>query len=327
MRRHELAGWIALGTIGLGAPPTAAHAQSEGGEPASAAALFSEAKQMMDKGNFADACPKLARSEALDPQVGTMLNLALCYESVGKIASACSSWREAADAAARKLQSDRVEFARERADGLCAHVPRVTVDVAPQRWRDRVEVTLNDTRVPSDRWGVPAAMDPGEYELRATGEGLQPWSSKLLVDETHAPSVVVPVLAPAALEQTAGASRPSSTGRPSALVMAGWIVGATGLVSMGIGAAFSSAAIVSNDASNANRNCVSDNCNAAGSRDRIRAVDDARVADATLAAGGGAVAAGIVLWVLGTRAPKASGVRVQPAVGIAGCSILVSGAW
>jgi hypothetical protein len=73
----------------------------------------------MNEGNFAEACPKLSKSQALDPQVGTMLNLALCYQSLGETASACGWWRDAAAAAAGKSQHEREQFAREQMDATC----------------------------------------------------------------------------------------------------------------------------------------------------------------------------------------------------------------
>jgi hypothetical protein len=98
---------------------SSAAAESAGTDGASAAALFADAKAMMDKGNYTEACPKLAKSEALDPQVGTMLNLAACYESLGDSASSCAWWRAVATAAARKSQSDRETYAREQAQTTC----------------------------------------------------------------------------------------------------------------------------------------------------------------------------------------------------------------
>src|SRR5687767_13153220 len=50
--------------------------------------LFNEGRELLEKGRFAEACPKLARSQALAPAVGTLLNLGYCWEQLGKLRSA-----------------------------------------------------------------------------------------------------------------------------------------------------------------------------------------------------------------------------------------------
>lgn len=66
----------------------AAAAQAGGGDKAVAQALFTEALKLMKSGAHAEACPKLEKSQELDPGMGTQFRLAECYEGVGRIASA-----------------------------------------------------------------------------------------------------------------------------------------------------------------------------------------------------------------------------------------------
>ncbi|MEZ4293500.1 MAG: hypothetical protein R3B70_00875 [Polyangiaceae bacterium] len=60
----------------------------------------------MGEKKYAEACPKFAESQKLDPSPGTQLNLARCYESLGKTASAFTEYKEAA-VLAGQLGQDR----------------------------------------------------------------------------------------------------------------------------------------------------------------------------------------------------------------------------
>ncbi len=53
---------------------------------ARAGALFAEGRQSMAAGDYADACPKLAESQALDPKADTALDLGICYQNASQAA-------------------------------------------------------------------------------------------------------------------------------------------------------------------------------------------------------------------------------------------------
>jgi hypothetical protein len=315
-----------------------AHAQGPDDGRSKANALFEDAKKLMDQDAFADACPKLAESEKLDPQVGTMLNLALCYESLGKTASACSTWRDAAAGAAQKVQSDRERWALEHVQRVCPRVPVVTVDVAEQPGRERVELTLNDAPLSRASWGQPMPLDPGEYVLRATGDGLRPWSSRFTIGERSVPALTVPVLAAPELPPVTTAPGPPVVPGPGNAIpgrdrlspprSAAWVTGGVGLAILGVSAAFGLAALTNEHASLDDRNCVSNRCNATGTSDRTRAIDDARISDATLALGAGAVAFGALLWLIAPRAAEhGHGVTLRPSVAQGAWSLAAGGEW
>src|SRR5687768_11915066 len=111
--------------LGLASPARADNA-------AIANALFDEGKRLMQSGKFAEACTKFADSQRLDPGVGTILNLAACYEKNGQTASAWSAYRAAAAAARDKGQSAREKAARESVARLEPGLLKVIVTVTPQ---------------------------------------------------------------------------------------------------------------------------------------------------------------------------------------------------
>src|SRR5258705_13207662 len=95
----------------LGLSSAAARAQS--GDSAVAQALFDQAKQLLADGRTAEACPKLEESQRLEPRSGTLINLARCYEQLGRLASAWSKYIEAATSAKASGNTEREAVARQ----------------------------------------------------------------------------------------------------------------------------------------------------------------------------------------------------------------------
>ena len=89
-------------------------ASRAGAVPPAAQALFREGRQLMASGNTAEACDRFAQSYALEAASGTLLNLALCHEKLGKVATAWAEYREAAALARGQDRPDRAAVAEER---------------------------------------------------------------------------------------------------------------------------------------------------------------------------------------------------------------------
>ena len=70
--------------------------QQQAEDKAAAQVLFDEGRTLMDAERYGEACPKFAESLRLDAALGTQLNLARCYQLVGKTASAWILYLEAA---------------------------------------------------------------------------------------------------------------------------------------------------------------------------------------------------------------------------------------
>ncbi len=151
----------------------AAFAQSPASSTAEADRLFAEAASLAEAGRYAEACPKLERSLALDPAIGTEYNLADCEEHVGHLASAWLHYRNVQRDARRAGKSERESAAKARVDALAPRVGWVKVipgRYAPTAFRFEIDgrvVTLPGRDGSARDQEVP--LDPGPHRLRATG--------------------------------------------------------------------------------------------------------------------------------------------------------------
>jgi tetratricopeptide (TPR) repeat protein len=114
MRQVRMRRFVARAALGLSCAalpfsvsPRLARADASLADKAAAQTLFDEGRKLMAKGMFADACPKLAESQKLDPGVGTQFNLSDCYEKMGQTASAWAGFLEAASARKSRVNVQR----------------------------------------------------------------------------------------------------------------------------------------------------------------------------------------------------------------------------
>src|SRR5262249_26152099 len=82
-------------------------AQPSSADMALAKVLFEEGRKSMAEGKIDEACAKLGQSYAMDPALGTLLNLAVCHDKQGKSASAWAEFRTAADLASKGKEAKR----------------------------------------------------------------------------------------------------------------------------------------------------------------------------------------------------------------------------
>jgi tetratricopeptide (TPR) repeat protein len=142
-------------------------------EAVAAQALFEEGRRLLQAGYVAEACPKLAESQRLEPAAGTLLNLALCHEQEGKTATAWLEYNDALALAARANDDERRQIARERIDALQPLLSRLVL-LAPEQAPADLSVELDGTRLGSDAWATGVPVDPGKHTLRITARGKVP---------------------------------------------------------------------------------------------------------------------------------------------------------
>lgn len=218
-------------------PPAPAAAQPD---TTSAQALFDQARDAMKRGEISKACLKFAESQRLDPQPGTLANLALCEEKIGKTASA---WTHARDAADQLGPGDeRTPILRALVSRAEKRLPRLVVRLSSTAPADTV-VTRDGVELGAASLGVPLPADPGDHVLTAKAPGRRMSTVTVTVVEAEtlqveigpddAPPNPSPGGAPPPTEASSGSPR-SRTPRTAAYVAGG--VGAVGaLVAVGTG--------------------------------------------------------------------------------------------
>ncbi len=202
-------------TVGAAGWETTSLAEASFADKAAAQTLFDEGRKLMADGKFAEACPKLAESQKLDPGVGTQFHLADCYEHVGQTASAWAAFLEAAAGAKSLGQTERERVARERAAALAPRLSKLTIVAARGADVAGLEIKRDGSAVGRPLWGSAVPVDPGSHVVEAAAPGKKPWRTTVQVIGEQA-SLVVTV---PALEQAPPAERKSS---PRDLVVGRW---------------------------------------------------------------------------------------------------------
>lgn len=257
--------WGACGCgLALALAPLIARAEPTAQDKALAETLFRDGRALVQAGKVAEGCTKLADSQHLDPQMGTLLNVALCQEQQGKTASAWAAFVEVSDAS-RVSEPARATFAKKHADDLEKKLSMVKLKIDPKT-TDRVAV---DGRViASSALGAAFPLDPGDHtvDVSATGKTAFHTSVKVPVGPSTT-DVVVPPLASESAAVTAGpvdsvTPPPREAERSNTKRTVGFVLGGVGLVGLGVGTAFGIMTL--SKKSDADTFCQGDRCRQEG---------------------------------------------------------------
>ncbi len=320
----------------VGGVTSLAHADSSLADKAAAQSLFDEGRKLMIEGRFAQACPKLAESEKLDPGIGTQFHLADCYEHVGQTASAWAGFLEAASTAKSMGQGEREKVARDRATALAPRLSRLTIVSPGAEGLAGLEIKRDGALVGRALWGTAIPVDPGAHVLEATAPGKKSWQGTAQVTGEKA-NVVATIPALEDAPPGAGAAAVSSTGAVGADARGhgnghrtlGLVVGGVGIVGLGIGTVFALSAKSKYDdsvklCSPADKNL----CPAPGVTLRDQARSAGTVATVAFGVGGAALIAGAVLFFTApsgsTETPR---VAVVPAAAPGSAGLVVVGVY
>ncbi|HWP06889.1 MAG TPA: hypothetical protein VNN72_14145 [Polyangiaceae bacterium] len=306
---------------------------------AAAQALFDEAKAQMAKGRYDKACPALEESQKLDPALGTILNLADCYEKAGRTASAWSKFLEAAAKAQKSGHKDVEKIAKDRAQALEKKLAKLTITVSSAEAQPGLELTRDGVAVGPAELGLAIPVDPGAHTIAARAPGRKPWETRIDVAAASAASTLVPLLekepeaAPAPVAAAATPAEPAQPSQEPAAPAAsskssssrktiGLIVGGVGIAAAATGGVFAALAKSKDKAGDelCHANGSDNQCaNPEEKREYEDTVSDAKrnrtIAIVGFSVGGAALAAGAILFFGGSSSSSQTAVNVAPAAG------------
>jgi len=300
---------------------TSAAAQSSA---AIAEGLFRDGKKLLEQKKYAEACPKFEESARLDPSSGVELALGICYEGLGKTASAWGAYESAISLARRDNRKDREHAATVRAEALEHKLSHVTITVPPDVAKiDGLVIKEDGVAIGAAAW-ADAPVDPGSHTLDVAAPGKKAWSTTFTVDRpSSTQTVTVPELEN---DETPVVVVPAGGGAPRVLVkVPTHPLRTVSIVTLGAGAASLVAAsvlggIAIGDASDAHKACPTSPCsNATAISENDNAGTLADWSTALFVASGVLVATSVVLFfVRGPDATRAASIHPIVAPGFAG---------
>jgi len=178
----------------------------------------------------------------LDPAVGTMLNLAVCEEKRGRLATSWDLYRGAYE----KLPPNdaRRDYAKAQVDRLEPRLPHLTMTLAVGAPAG-TKVREGDTEYSGAAFGLPLPVDPGKHDLVVEAPGRESRTVSVELAEGGnatvdiAPGPEKPLAPTDATTGGAGAANTTAPGQESSSGFGrkqlGFVIGGVGVVGLGVG--------------------------------------------------------------------------------------------
>jgi tetratricopeptide (TPR) repeat protein len=296
--------------------------------------LFNQARELASDNRWAEACPKFEASLRIDPVLGTRLNLATCYERIGKLASAWGLYRESIELAQKAGDLTRRDYAQAQADTLEPRLPRLALSAPAHRPAGFV-VTRNGTPIATGALDVALYVDPGDHEVTASAPGFEAFTQTVTLVPGKAETLVIPDLTPAPASAT---TKPPNEGRVATAEPAAPMsprrkytaigLGGAGVAAIGVGLLFGAQA--SSAFQDAKALCSDDLVCAPESYDQGKQLTRDARASATastvlVAAGGAAIVAGAIVVLTRPRTRERAMARIVPITHDRGAGLAILG--
>lgn len=279
---------------------TTGAALAQTGEAGNAAAesLFQDGRRLMEAKRYGEACPKFLASYKLSPGIGTLLNLADCYEKNGQIASAWARFHEAIALAQRLGRPEREKTARDRAEKLEPKLLRITIVAKTPD----VEVKVDDVVLDAAVLGTPIPVDPGKHTIEAKAKGKKTYTTTIEVEKGRTPVVEIPPLEDEVVPSTPPETKPPETPPPppeprkdgTTMRVLGVVVVGLGVAGAGVGTYFGLR--TSSLWSDAQGHCRNNECDPTGVELANDAKTSGNVSTIAFIAAGALLAGGAILY-------------------------------
>jgi tetratricopeptide (TPR) repeat protein len=309
-----------------------AHAQS-GDSTALAEQLFNQGRDLAKANKWAEACPKFEASLRYDPVLGTRLNLATCYEHIGRLASAWGLYRDAMEDARKAGDTKRSDYAQKQAAALEPRLPKLAIS-APASKPPGFAVKRDGTPIDPGELGVALYVDPGTHEIVASASGFEPYSVTVSLPEGKTETLAIPALVakPAAPENKKPDVAQEVDGEVAArarkrrYIALG--IGGGGVAALAVGMVFGAKASSSYD--DAKKLCGDSLvCSQENFTRGKKLVSDARSAGTLstvlVGVGVGALAAGAIVYFTAPKAPERASARLVPVPHDGGAGLAIAG--
>ena len=309
--------------VALLAIATSAHA-----DPASKARadkLFEDGRKYLAAKEYALACTAFEQSQVADPAIGTELNIALCYEQWGKVASAYRAYVEAARLADAK-RDNRAKGAHQKIDELDAKAPRLALELGADADPSAV-ILVDGKEVERAHLADDAMLDPGPHEVEVRVPGVPAKRiavelalrdrKRIPIDAAPAKPVVTVVLPPPPAQRT------TTTSRSAPRLYGGIALAAGGAVLTGVAAVVALGA--RSDYNAAVAGCPALACTTRADYDATRSARS-RANYMTFVGAGGLALAGVGVYLMATSRIEMRGVAIAPLLGEDRVGIALGGA-
>lgn len=282
---------VAIRSVGLVVALATTPARADDSGHAAAEQLFQDGRALFERAEYEAACEKFAESTRLDAAPGTLLNLAQCYEKLGRTASAWARYKQLQSVSSRRGQAERERYAAQKIDALEPTLRAIVIEV--QNPAPDLTVTQDGITLGRTAWGSRIPVDPGAHQVAAHAPGHEPFTTTVVIGERDV-RVVVPALGLRAKDA------PTDARNESALRPIGIALLATGGAALATSLGFGLGAKLENDKAHRDE-CGARTCTREGSERIDRAIDYGNVSTVVGIGAVVLVAGGALLWVLTPR--------------------------